>query len=452
MNRNFVFASALIGIVCVLIVGSDVRLASAKRNSNQSQVLPGDKIDRQTYLRLRSEHIARLRGLSPGVTADLPLPIAALAVLDSTVLAVNKAATNGSGKPAAELIPIWNELGPRPLPNGETQEPGVTTAVSGRATSVVVDPTNANKVYLGTAQGGVWRSLDGGVTWTSIFDTAQSLAIGALALAPSDPKTLYVGTGEHPGNEVRDTYFGVGIYRIDNVDTLATLAGPINPPYSFTSIFNQSLTTTCFGGRAITKIAVHPTDPATIFVSTTGSFSGISGQTLGSEIPPLGLRGLYRSTNAAGPAGSVTFEKMAVTTDASFDQPGTGNTGIWDIVFEPGNPNNILVTVAGSSPPVGGVFRSTNALAASPTFTQTLTPTLNPNGLAMHLAIAKVGAVVTVYATSNEPSSCPGEDGRLRKSIDGGLTWTDVPAADGFCGGLCIFDDSIAVAPNDANL
>jgi len=64
--------------------------------------------------------------------------------------------------------------------------------VSGRVTSVVVDPTNANKVYLGTAQGGVWRSLDGGSTWTSIFDNAQTMAIGALALAPSDPTILYV--------------------------------------------------------------------------------------------------------------------------------------------------------------------------------------------------------------------------------------------------------------------
>ena len=443
MNRNLALALAIFGVLCLLTFGSGVRPASATWQS---------AIDPQTYLRLRNEHIARLRGLSPGVAADTRRRGAAIEQLERQQQAMRQAAKEGSGGAAPEVIPVWNELGPRPLPNGETQQAGVTTPVTGRASSVVVDPTNSNKVYLGTAQGGVWRSLDGGATWTSIFDTAQSLAIGAMALAPSNPTTLYVGTGEHPGNEVNDTFFGVGVYRIDNVDAAATLVGPINPPFSFTNIFGQPTTTTCFAGRAINKITVHPTDPATIFVATTGSFSGISGQTLGSDIPPLGLRGLYRSTNATSAAASVTFQKMAVTTDASFDNPGTGNTGIWDVVFEPGNPNTILVTVAGSSPPVGGVFRSTNALAANPTFTQTLFPTLDPDGLAMRLAINKVGSVVTVYTTSNEPSSCPGQDGRMRKSIDGGLTWTDVPAADGFCGGSCIFDDSVAVDPNNANL
>jgi hypothetical protein len=410
-------------------------------------------IDRKTYLELRERHVARLRGIAPGVAGDPRLRAGAIKELERQETAIKEAAVRGGGnRLAPQVIPTWTELGPRPLPNGETQQPGVTAPVSGRATAVVVDPTNSNKVYLGTAQGGVWRSTDGGATWTSIFDTAQSLAIGSLALAPSSPTTLYVGTGEHPGGLVNDSFFGVGVYRIDNADTTATLAGPIDPPHSFTSIFSQQINTTCFGGRAINKILVHPTNPAIVFVSTTGSFSGISGQTLGSELPPLGLRGLYRSTNATAAPASVTFEKLTVSTDASYDSPGTGNTGIWDLAFEPGNPNVLLATVAGSSPPIGGVFRSTNVLAANPTFTQVLTPTLDPDGLAMKLAINKVGSVVTVYATSNEPSSCPGEDGRVRKSIDGGINWSDVPAADGFCGGLCIYSDPIAIDPNNANL
>src|SRR5947199_52246 len=73
----------------------------------------------------------------------------------------------------------------------------------------------------------VWRSLNGGANWTPIFDTAQSLSIGALALAPSNPSILYVGTGE-PNNSA-DSFFGVGVYRIDNADTTADLVGPINP-------------------------------------------------------------------------------------------------------------------------------------------------------------------------------------------------------------------------------
>jgi hypothetical protein len=452
MNRTVVLSLALLALLCLLLAGSGVRRASATRSKDDT--LAPD-VDRRTYLELRDQAVGRLRGLTSGVAIDPRLRRDAIEELELQETAIKQAVVRaGNSILSPESSPIWIELGPRPLPNGETQQAGVTTPVTGRATAVVVDPTNSNKVYLGTAQGGVWRSTDGGTSWISIFDTAQSLAIGSLALAPSSPTTLYVGTGEHPGSLTSDSFFGVGVYRIDNADTTATLAGPINPPHSFTSIFSQQVNTTCFGGRAINKILVHPTNPAIVFVSTTGSFAGISGQVLGNQLPPLGLRGLYRSTNATAAPASVTFEKLTVTTDASFDSPGTGNTGIWDLVFEPGNPNIMLATVAGSSPPIGGVFRSTNVLAASPTFTQVLTPTLDPDGLAMNLAINKNAGsgVVTVYVTSNEASSCPGEKGRVRKSIDGGINWTDLPAADGFCGGLCIYSDPIAVDPNNANL
>lgn len=450
MNRKVAFILAAVAILCLSIIGIGERHVSATRFQVSGQ--NGIGLDPQTYLKLRNQQIARQRGMSGDVLSAARQRDQALDQLERAENQLRRSASTKDQPHAPEVIPVWSELGPKPLPNGETQQAGVTTPVSGRATAVVVDPTNANKVYLGTAQGGVWRSLNGGASWAPIFESAQSLAIGSLALAPSSPTTLYVGTGEHPGNEVNDTYFGVGVYRIDNADTSATLIGPINPSYSFTSIFAQPITTTCFGGRAITKIVVHPTNPATIFVATTGSFSGISGLTMGSEFPPLALRGLYRSTNATAAAGSVTFQKVTVSTDASFDDPGTGNTGIWDLAFEPGNPNILLATVAGSSPPIGGVFRTTNALAVSPSFTQVLTPTLDPDGLAMRLAINKVGAVVTVYATSNEASSCPGEKGRLRKSTDGGLNWTNVPAADGFCGGLCIYGSAITIDPANANL
>jgi len=115
----------------------------------------------------------------------------------------------------------WTAIGPNPIPQGQTQ--GRIDPVSGRTVALAVHPTNPNIVYAGTAAGGVWRSTNGGTNWTPIFDSADSLAIGALAIAPSQPSTLYVGTGEI------GSFFGVGVYRIDNVDTTATLVGPINP-------------------------------------------------------------------------------------------------------------------------------------------------------------------------------------------------------------------------------
>src|SRR5262249_25372655 len=136
--------------------------------------------------------------------------------------------TASSGAAAATS---WSEIGPDGTPQGQALD-GSDILVSGRVTAIAVDPTNTNNVYLGTAQGGVWRSLDGGANWSPIFDSAQSLSIGALALAPSNPHILYVGTGE--SNLSLDSFFGVGLYRIDDVETTATLVGPIDPSFTFT--------------------------------------------------------------------------------------------------------------------------------------------------------------------------------------------------------------------------
>ncbi len=401
------------------------------------------KIDKQTYLKLRDQHINLLRGIDQedGKTFDPQWRTTALRQMEQQ-MRTNAPDVNGT---------TWTEIGPFNLPNGQTQQFPATTPVNGRATAVVVDPTNSNKVYLGTAQGGVWRTTNGGTTWTAIFDTAQSLAIGSIALAPSNPTILYVGTGE-PNNS-GDCYFGVGVYRIDNVDTTADLVGPINP--SITTGTTTALTYNCFNGRAISKILVDPTDPATIYVSTAAGIAGAGGNALSNTIPPLALRGVFRSTNATAAAASVTFSKLIVNTDGSLDVPGTGNTSIFDMVLEPGTPNNLLVSTSGTT--LGGaIYRSTNALAATPTFTQTLFPGFN--GLVMKLAINKVGAVVTVYVSTNETSgvaacSSIGQAGRLRKSTDGGVTWsTPLLAAEGYCGGQCVYDNPVGVDPNNANI
>jgi hypothetical protein len=401
------------------------------------------KIDKAEYLRLRDEYIGILRGIDPDPT--LPFDIA------RRNIAIQTMEHQVPTRPGNVPFPGWMPLGPSPVPNGQTQQFPTVAPVSGRATCAVVDPTNSNKVYLGTAQGGVWRTLDGGATWTPIFDAAQSLAIGALALAPSNPTILYVGTGE-PNNSA-DSYFGVGVYRIDNADTTPALVGPINP--SITTGTTTALTYNCFNGRTISRILVNPIDPANIFVSTAAGVAGAAGNALSNTIPPLALRGVFRSTNATAAAGAVTFQKLIVNTDGSLDNPGTGNTSIFDMVFEPGNANNLLVSTSGAA--TGGVImRSTNALAATPTFTQVLFPGFN--GLVMHLAINKVGAVVTVYVASNEPStvaacSSIGQAGKVRKSIDGGVTWSaPLVAAEGYCGGQCSYDNPVAVDPNDANI
>ena len=235
--------------------------------------------------------------------------------------------------------PNWIELGPDPIPNGQTT--GVSVAVSGRTTAIVVNPTNANIVYVGTANGGIYRTTDGGTTWIQIFDGASSLAIGALALAPSSPSTLFVGTGE--ANLSADSYAGIGLYRIDNADVAPTLVGPINPLVT-TSIAG----TTAFTGRTISKILVDPANAANIWVSTASGIIGDPGSSPSGAIPPLALRGIYRSTNATSAAASVTFTKLTVTSMPTGTDP-TGNRSITDMVMEPGNPDVITCWALGTA-------------------------------------------------------------------------------------------------------
>jgi hypothetical protein len=411
-------------------------------------------IDKETYLRMRDEFDALKRGIEPGRPFDPGARGRAIERMEG-----QESELTGKGSFLSSIAislglnlnagATWTAIGPAPLGN-----PG--SSVSGRITTVVVDPTNSSIVYLGAAQGGVWRSLNGGITWVSIFDSAQSMAIGALALAPSDHTILYVGTGEFNG--CGSCFFGAGLYRIDNADTSATLDVPINPSQTI-----GNLTYNIFSGRSISKILVHPTDPNTIFVATGSGVGGSGGNQLGG-IPPMGTRGVYRSTNATAPAASVTFQKLVVNTDNSFDNPKTGNDTISDMVMEPENPDHILVGVIGFNGSSSGVYQSTNALAPSPAFIQTLALPLLPagGGIRVQLAINKVGSTVTAYAATSEvptinsscagPSSNPGT-GAVRKSIDGGASWSaQLSGGQGFCSGQCFYDMPIAVDPNDSNV
>ena len=386
------------------------------------------------YLRLRDEYIARLRGIETDRFANPLWRESAVETRFTEEKQRNQAAPNAA--------PAWTVIGPDSVPNGQALDGGDTT-VSGRVTAIAVDPTNSSKVYLGTAQGGVWRSLNGGTSWSPIFDTAQSLSIGALAVAPSNPSVVYVGTGE--AHNSSDSFFGVGVYRIDNADTSATLVGPINPQITFTcnpAVCTGNFTTTTFTGRSVSRILVDPTNAATIFVSTSSGVSGMGANQLSGVIPPLGVTGVYRSTNATAAANAVAFQKLAVGTASSFDSPPTGNRQISDMTFVNGNPSTLLVSTFGlNAVNDGGIFRSTNALAATPTFTHTLQAqiqriTFGVNG-------------TTVLAATSESTASGG--GRLRESIDGGATWpTVLGAADGFCGGQCFYDIVVGIDPQVA--
>ncbi|MEJ7622557.1 MAG: carboxypeptidase regulatory-like domain-containing protein [Pyrinomonadaceae bacterium] len=321
------------------------------------------------------------------------------------------------------LLAAWTPIGPAPIPNAQVGTAPVTTA-SGRVLSIAVHPTNPDIVYVGTAQGGLYRSTNGGTSWTPLMDSALSLAIGALALAPSNPEVLYVGTGE-PGF-CGSCFFGVGVYRIDNPSTVATLSGPFNRD----GLNNDVLT-----GRGIGNIMVHPTDPNTIFVAST---SGVGGRG-GASYNLLPSRGLFRSTNAQ--SANATFSKLTGLID-------NGNASVRDIAIDPSNADILLANVIASGG-AGGLYRSTNALNADPatvTFSQTeiFNATSTSELTGEFAAIHPAGDDnATFYAAVGNLG------GRLLKSVDGGATWTQQIDND-FCTPQCFYDIAVAVDPSNA--
>ena len=378
-------------------------------------------LDKEAFMRARDEYIGLLRG----VPHFLPY--------DPRIRAIRQMEEQELRTPQIDPA-FWTQIGPAPIPNGQTI--GVTNPVSGRTVAIAVHPTNPNIVYVGAAQGGVYRSLDGGVTWTPIFDNAMSLAIGSVVLAPSNPEILYVGTGEPNGSA--DSFFGVGLYRIDNASTTANLTGPIDPP-----VVTGIPGTTAFTGRAISQVLVHPTDPATVFVATyTGTGGNPSNGSVGFTVPPLGLLGLYRSTNAT--SASPSFTRLTVTTAGSIPPDTSGNRSIRDIVFDPGDPNVLVAWVNGNAAAGdGGLYRTTNALAPSPVFTQVVTA-LVQNNAPGELTANRVGGVTRMWAATGDTAS----QGALRRSTDGGATWTaPLTGGVGFCSPQCFYDIAVAAHP-----
>jgi len=418
------------------------------------------RIDEESYHRMRNDQIKRLRGILDDKHTFNPRDrqrairllerqeserskvLRARRSLQPALMQDTTTTQNSSTQPtlaqqntvAAEVAGgTWTPIGPAPIPNGQTT--GISTPVSGRVTSIEVHPTNPNIVYVGTAQGGLYRSLDGGASWTPLLDTALSLAVGSVTIDPNDTTRVWVGTGE--GNLSADSFFGVGVYLITNAEGAATLNGPYNMSTGGTDVLT---------GLSVTKLLVAPGDPNTIFVSTTSGIGGI-----GASQPPFTTnRGLYRATNALQPGGP-TFTKIIV-------QPANGgNRGINDLIFEPGNPNNLYAGVRGFASSTisndGGIWRSTNALSANPTFTNLQPVGTTAATYVIKFAANKIGNSLTILAATGERAAActASSEGILRRSTDGVKFEATVPSAQGYCGGQCFYDIAPAIDPTNSN-
>jgi hypothetical protein len=206
-------------------------------------------------------------------------------------------ASSASVRQQASSAGAWTPLGPVPLASDATGS-GLQDyrQVSGRATAVAIDPADptGNTVFIGGAQGGVWKSTNAAasdptaVTWTPLTDDQPTLASGAIAIQPgnSNPaqSVILVGTGE--ANNSGDSYFGLGILRsTDGGNT-----------WSMTNTANNGGNTVSFSGLGGARMAFSTTSGQTntVVAAMAATSEGIIDGSLTSST----LRGLYTSTDA----------------------------------------------------------------------------------------------------------------------------------------------------------
>jgi photosystem II stability/assembly factor-like uncharacterized protein len=200
--------------------------------------------------------------------------------------------------PAAAASPTPS---PTPDPAGQGVYAGLRfrnigpAVTSGRVIAFAVDPNDRKKYYVAVASGGVWKTVNGGTTFSPVFEGEGSYSIGAIAIDPKNPSTIWVGTGER--NSQRSVGYGDGVYRSDNGGR---------------SWRNVGLKTSEHIGR----IAIDPRDSNIVFVAAQGPLWS-----------PGGERGLYRTTD-----GGKTWKAVI---------PGTENTGATDVVIDPSNPEQM---------------------------------------------------------------------------------------------------------------
>jgi photosystem II stability/assembly factor-like uncharacterized protein len=180
----------------------------------------------------------------------------------------------------------------------------------GRALAVTGVRGQPESFYFGSVDGGVWRTNDAGRTWNPIFDSQPIGSIGAIAVAPSNPDVIYVGSGEA---DMRSNIgYGNGMYK-------STDAGK-----SWTHI---GLT----DSRQIARILVDPTDPHKVFVAVLGHAYG-----------PNTERGVFRSKD-----GGATWQRILFHDE---------NTGAIDLAFEPGNTSTIYAALLQTRRPPWNVY------------------------------------------------------------------------------------------------
>lgn len=171
----------------------------------------------------------------------------------------------------------------------------------GRVTDVEISPIDDNILYVATATGGIFKTIDKGLNWDPIFDQESRLSIGSMAISPTNPDRIYVGTGEANGSATDGAFFGDGMYRSDDGgDTWTNIGLPES--------------------NHIGRVIIDPTNPDRVFVAAAGKLYGKNDE-----------RGIYRTID-----GGTTWEQKLFVTDS---------TSAIDVVMNPVNTNIVFAAM-----------------------------------------------------------------------------------------------------------
>jgi photosystem II stability/assembly factor-like uncharacterized protein len=267
---------------------------------------------------------------------------------------------------------------------------------AGRTKAAAGIPSQPFTFYIGMVNGGVWKTTNAGRTWTPIFEDQPTGSIGSIAVAPSDPSIVYVGSGE--GLQRPDLAIGNGMYKSIDAGKTWTHLGLRDT-------------------QQIARVEVDPKNPNRLFVAA-----------LGHPYGPNEERGIFRSTD-----GGQTFQKVLYRDE---------NTGGKDVDIDPSDPNIVYaVLYEGRQGPwensawsgVGGIFKSTDGGSTWKELKNGLPDRIGNAELA--IAASNPKRIYAYVTTAPEPGAGRGAGGRGRgrggaanspiyRSDDGGETWT----------------------------